>query len=231
MTMRNPRTPAAHGTVPSPRPGVLRATTAVIAVLTALALASFPAREALYLAIARTTEGSPFGEAAGLVADKGLLLLVAAAGGTALHTWLRDRHAFRTLVCAGAGVVGAYLTSELVKILVTEQRPCRTLSLETVLTCPAPGDWSWPSNHSVIAAAFATACLLAVPRTAWAVVPVALMIGLSRVAAGVHYVHDVASGLALGALLVALLTLVLRPLAARLPYPLASSAAPAHRKG
>src|SRR5699024_11590847 len=53
------------------------------------------------------------------------------------------------------------------------------------------------------AAAFATACILVVPRLAWFALPLALAIAASRVAAGVHYVHDVLSGLALGALVVA----------------------------
>src|SRR5699024_10837516 len=73
----------------------------------------------------------------------------------------------------------------------------------TVLSCPGSGDWSWPSNHAVLAAAFATACILVVPRLAWFAVPLALAIAASRVAAGVHFVHDVLSGLALGALVVA----------------------------
>src|SRR5699024_2357425 len=61
------------------------------------------------------------------------------------------------------------------------------------------GDWSWPSNHAVLAAAFATACILVVPRLAWFALPLALAIAASRVAAGVHYVHDVLSVPALGA--------------------------------
>src|SRR5699024_10637512 len=71
------------------------------------------------------------------------------------------------------------------------------------LSCPGGGDWSWPSSHAALAAAFAAACILVVPRLAWFALPLALAIAASRVAAGVHYVHDVLSGLALGALVVA----------------------------
>ena len=82
---------------------------------------------------------------------------------------------------------------------------------------PPVGDWSWPSNHSVIAAAFATACIVSAPRTAWIAVPVALLVAFSRVVAGVHYMHDVASGLALGTAIVAVVVVVLRPLPSHLP--------------
>src|SRR5699024_1773760 len=90
----------------------------------------------------------------------------------------------------------------------------------TVLSCPGSGDWSWPSNHAVLAAAFATACILVVPRLAWFALPLALAIAASRVAAGVHYVHDVLSGLALGALVVAAVV------AAHPPRPPRSSSPP-----
>ncbi|WP_280194112.1 phosphatase PAP2 family protein [Nocardia farcinica] len=76
---------------------------------------------------------------------------------------------------------------------------------------PAAGDWSWPSNHAVLAAAFATACVLAAPRVAWFAVPVALAVAAARVGAGVHYVHDVLSGLALGVVVVALVVALIRP--------------------
>jgi undecaprenyl-diphosphatase len=116
----------------------------------------------------------------------------------AVWSWLRDREAFWRFVCAGLGVVGAYLTSEVIKLLVSQPRPCRVLDVTTVLGCPEVGDWSWPSNHSVIAAAFATACVIAAPRLMWFVAPMAGLIAFSRVAAGVHHLHDVISGLALG---------------------------------
>ena len=113
--------------------------------------------------------------------------------------------------------MGAYLSSELVKLVVTEPRPCRALGIETVLECPEVGDWSWPSNHSVIAASFATACVLAAPRLIWLVAPLAAVLAFSRVTVGVHYVHDVLSGMALGVLVVALVVVVLLPFASRLP--------------
>ena len=195
------------------RTGTLRLRTPIVTVVTLalLALAALPVRETLYLTVVRAGGSSFLAPLVGLMADKGLLLLVATTAGVTVLTWVRDRAAFWTLVVAGVGTVAAYLVSEGIKLVVSEQRPCRVLEIDTVLACPPPGDWSWPSNHSVLAAAFATACVVALPRIRALVLPLAMVIAGSRVAAGVHYVHDVLSGLALGVLIVVLTVAVLRP--------------------
>lgn len=186
-----PRRPAVTST------GVLLPAVLLLAAAAALAWAP---RAALYSRTAKAVEGSPVGGAVGLLADRGLLLLVALAGGLAVLSWLRDRRAFTLLLVGGLGAVGAYGASEAIKALVQQERPCRTLDVATVLACPAAGDWSWPSNHSTIAASLTVACLLVAPRLWPVLVPLGLAIALARVGAGVHYVHDVASGLALGTL-------------------------------
>lgn len=185
-------------------------------VLLLLAAAAYPVREALYLAAAGSAAETAAAPAVGVAAEAGLWLLVAAAGVLAAWSLLRDRLVFLRLVSAGVGVIGAYLLSEGIKLIVAEPRPCRAFVVETVLACPADGDWSWPSNHSVLAAAFATACVLALGRSAWLVVPAALLVAGSRVAGGVHYVHDVLSGLALGTLVVTAVVYALAPVIRRL---------------
>lgn len=99
-------------------------------------------------------------------------------------------------------VVTVFLANDLVKSLVSEQRPCRTLHVTTTVeACPGLGDWSFPSNHAAIAAASAVALLLADRRLGRIAVPFALALGASRVWIGVHYPHDVLAGLAWGGLL------------------------------
>ena len=216
MTSRKP--PPSFDVVRTARRPMRGSAFPIAAVLALLALVAFPIRGSLHLAIAGSTPSTTgFATLIGLVAELGLLLLVVMAGAVAVWSWLRDREAFWRLASAGVGVVGAYLTSEVVKHLVSQQRPCRVSDVTTVVTCPPVGDWSWPSNHSVIAAAFATACIVSAPRTAWIAVPVALLVAFSRVVAGVHYMHDVASGLALGTAIVAVVVVVLRPLPSHLP--------------
>ncbi|MFE2229070.1 phosphatase PAP2 family protein [Streptomyces kronopolitis] len=103
-------------------------------------------------------------------------------------------------------VVLAYAANSLVKALFDEQRPCRTLHTVTVEACPALGDWSFPSNHSAIAAAAAVALLLTDRQLGRIAVPAALLMAASRVWVGAHYPHDVVAGLLVGALLGWLLT-------------------------
>lgn len=86
---------------------------------------------------------------------------------------------------------------------------------DALAACPAPGDWSLPSNHASIAGAAAVALVLAWRRLAYVAVPAALLLAFSRVVVGVHYPHDVLAGLLLGAAVATVLALATgRPLAA-----------------
>ncbi|HEX8866809.1 MAG TPA: phosphatase PAP2 family protein [Lentzea sp.] len=111
--------------------------------------------------------------------------------------WLVLKHRLRGFL-AGAGVAVAYAVSEVIKLVVQEERPCRTAP--SLAECPAPGDWSFPSNHSVIAGASAMAIWALHRALGWVAAVCAVAAAASRVIVGVHYVHDVAAGLLLGAL-------------------------------
>ena len=74
-------------------------------------------------------------------------------------------------------------------------------ALNNAWTCSftVPSDkFSFPSGHT--AAAFVMACvtLYHVPELAVLVLPLAVAIGASRVALGVHYPTDIAAGMVLG---------------------------------
>nr|WSX50520.1 phosphatase PAP2 family protein [Streptomyces sp. NBC_00974] len=122
-----------------------------------------------------------------------------------------DPRAVALAVLAPLATAVAYVASELVKSSVNEERPCRAVAgaPASLLTCPASGDWSFPSNHATIAGAAAVALALAVRRLALLAVPLALLMAFSRVFVGVHYPHDVAFGLLLGASLCVLTVLAL----------------------
>lgn len=119
----------------------------------------------------------------------------------------------QALVAAG-GVVVAYATSEALKLVLAQPRPCATLGA-ALGECPGPGDWSLPSNHATVAAALAAAVVLLAPRWAAPALAAALAVAASRVGTGVHYPHDVLTGLAVGAGVVAVCALVVdRPVRA-----------------
>ncbi|NES26128.1 phosphatase PAP2 family protein [Micromonospora terminaliae] len=148
----------------------------------------------------------------GAIVLLGVLLVVAAlarlVGGD-----LRGR---ALALAAPLAVVCAYLSSEGLKTLIAEDRPCRSPADLVIVAghCPPVGDWSFPSNHATIAGALAATALLLHRRIGLVAVPLAVLAAVSRTFVGVHYPHDVAAGLLLGALVGTLLTPVLaRPVA------------------
>jgi undecaprenyl-diphosphatase len=146
-----------------------------------------------------------------LVTDAALLILLALVAGIG---WLgRQRDPFLlagavlTLVVTGA----AYALSEASKLVVDQDRPCRALTgVEPISRCPDVGDWSFPSNHATIAAALGVGLAVVVPRLAPFTLPLAGLMALLRVVAGVHYPHDVLAGLILGGVLAAATVTVAR---------------------
>ncbi|WP_328537405.1 phosphatase PAP2 family protein [Streptomyces sp. NBC_00344] len=129
--------------------------------------------------------------------------------------WWRGRRApsqtMALALIAPLATAVAYVISELLKSVIHEERPCRAVSgaMSPLIDCPPHGDWSFPSNHSIIAAAAAVGLSIAVMRLVWLTVPVALLMAFSRVFVGVHYPHDVIVGLILGALIALLVIEVL----------------------
>ncbi|MEU7180033.1 phosphatase PAP2 family protein [Streptomyces celluloflavus] len=136
----------------------------------------------------------------------GLLLLMAVA----VLGWWRSRRgearAVALAVLVPVATIAAYALSEIVKSLVNEERPCRAVAgaAASIVPCPPEGDWSFPSNHSTLAAALAVGIVFAWRAALWLALPVALLTGFSRVFVGVHYPHDVLVGLGLGTLVAAL---------------------------
>ncbi|MFJ7151532.1 phosphatase PAP2 family protein [Streptomyces sp. NPDC100445] len=107
-------------------------------------------------------------------------------------------------------VVLAYGVDAALKLAVREDRPCRHLRVATLEACPAPGDWSFPSNHAAIAFAAAVALFLVSRRLGAVAAVAACAMAASRVWVGVHYPHDVVAGAAVGALVALLAAAVLR---------------------
>ncbi|WNI20925.1 phosphatase PAP2 family protein [Streptomyces sp. ITFR-16] len=113
----------------------------------------------------------------------------------------RDRDAPQALkaLAVPALTVIAFAVSTVLKQAVHEMRPCRTLHVATLEACPAPGDWSFPSNHATLAAASAVALWFVSARLGRIAAVGALAMAASRVWVGAHYPHDIIAGLAVGA--------------------------------
>lgn len=130
--------------------------------------------------------------------------------------WWRARAAQpRVMVVAlwsPIAVLLAYGCSAAVKLDAAEPRPCRAITGPvTVEPCPPVTDYSFPSNHAVLAASAAVALWLVDRRLGVSAAVLAILMGFSRVYVGAHYPHDVLAGFLLGAL-IGSTGLVARPL-------------------
>jgi membrane-associated phospholipid phosphatase len=125
-----------------------------------------------------------------------------------------------TAFLVGVGAVLALLATQLIGPAVTRTRPCHALAhVEVLLHCAS--DSSFPSDHAMIAGAFAAGLLLLNRRLGLAALLLALLLAFARVYVGVHYPSDVAGGLAIGAAIGTLVVLALRPATAAVALRLA----------
>ncbi|MBE8470968.1 phosphatase PAP2 family protein [Streptomyces justiciae] len=163
--------------------------------------------------------------------EAGLLLFAALF----VLAWWRARRTearpFAIAALAPLATALAYVCSEVLKSGFREERPCRAVATAapSLADCPPPGDWSFPSNHATIAGAAAVALVLVRRALLWLTVPLALLMAFSRVFVGVHYPHDVAAGLALGALVAAFAVRLGSQPATRLVLAMRASSMPAVR--
>jgi len=150
------------------------------------------------------------------------ILIIVLSASLALVTWRQRRTDLgrtATGLAAGVGVVIAYGSSEALKLMLAQERPCRTVLPDP--HCPGAGNWSFPSNHAAIAFALATAIVL-VTRSwwAWSAYLAALVAAASRVVDGVHLPHDIFAGAVLGTCTTVAVAILLnswiRPLVERL---------------
>jgi undecaprenyl-diphosphatase len=97
------------------------------------------------------------------------------------------------------GTVSAVVA--LLKEIAGRVRPCQALTWARALPISLPTDCSFPSGHAAGTFAFAVFVLTLNRRAGAVLVPLATLIGLSRVALGVHYPSDVLAGAVLGSLM------------------------------
>ncbi|WP_103341139.1 phosphatase PAP2 family protein [Amycolatopsis sp. CA-126428] len=146
-------------------------------------------------------------------AGLGLLAVLAAVA------WWRGRGKPAEVMAAALwvplGALLAYGLSNLVKIVVQEPRPClRYPAMPTVAPCDFATDYSFPSNHVVLAVSAAVGLLLVAWRVGLVALVLAALVAFSRVYLGAHYPHDVFAGAVLGVAVACCGLLLRRPLTA-----------------
>ena len=158
-----------------------------------------------------------------------LLLPLAGAGAV----WLGFRGRRRESGFLLLALLGATALAQLVKLWVARPRP-DLYAMSFVPPLPMPADWSFPSAHSMQAAALATALFLVLTRQraewhnpltatlAMLVAALVVSVGLSRIYLQVHFPSDVLAGILAGAFWVLGLHAMMFPQSARCAKQMAS---------
>jgi len=149
------------------------------------------------------------GMVAAAVAQYGILLYA----GLMLTLWWRAPDLRRrTLVLAVAAAVIALAANAILSHVAPRPRPYLVLPVR-VLQTPAPRDASFPSDHAAVTAALAMSLLLGgFGAIGSAGLVGALLIGTSRVMAGLHYPTDIMGGMLVGVSSAFVLTRAQEPL-------------------
>lgn len=113
-----------------------------------------------------------------------------------------DHHGVAAAVWSGGAALIALLAGQLIGSPINRARPYEAMPNVHVLVDKTT-DFSFPSDHALVAGAVAAALLVANRR--WGVVAAvaALFMALARVYVGAHYPGDVLAGLAVGAIVAA----------------------------
>ncbi|MFP5021242.1 bifunctional phosphatase PAP2/diacylglycerol kinase family protein [Pseudonocardia phyllosphaerae] len=127
-------------------------------------------------------------------ADHGLLWFTIAALLAGKRGTTRQA-AFRGVVSIG---LTSFTANAVLKELLPRRRPAAAELPPYRTIADPPSSSSFPSGHAASAAAFATAVMMENRRAGSVVVPLAAVVGWSRVHVGVHWTSDVLAGAALG---------------------------------
>ncbi|MCW2093104.1 UNVERIFIED_ORG: undecaprenyl-diphosphatase [Rhodococcus erythropolis] len=128
---------------------------------------------------------------------------IAVFGVLIIAAWWKARRegpaTMAAVLVAPIAAVAAYLVNDAVKWMVEEPRPCNSYPTAFILEkCPPVTDYSFPSNHTVVAAAVAASLFLVSWRWGTVAVVAAALMAFSRVYVGAHYPHDVIVGFVVG---------------------------------
>ncbi len=136
----------------------------------------------------------------------------------------RDPRAMAAAIWAPAGALLALGLNQPLGNLVHEARPYAVLPHVLVLVSHSH-DFSFPSDHAVMAGAVATGVLLTHRRLGWFTIAAAALLAFARVYVGAHFPLDVIVGLLVGAAVSLIGYATLRHLLVRIVTALSRTAA------
>jgi membrane-associated phospholipid phosphatase len=140
-----------------------------------------------------------------------VILVVLLATGWWLARKAPDLRAMAALAWAGLGTLAAVGVNQPIVNAVAEKRPYVSIP-HTLLLVGRSADYSFPSDHAVMAGAVAAGLCYVNRRLGVIAWVAAVLLAFSRVYVGAHYPHDVAAGLALGAAVIVLGQYLARPI-------------------
>ena len=115
--------------------------------------------------------------------------------------WLFRREALLGAPALAATIGIADFLGARLKDLIARPRPCSSLIDIQQVEAACGKVLSFPSNHAINTAVAAAFLQVLYPRSGWVSWPLVVLIGLSSVYIGAHYVTDVLGGWAIGGLL------------------------------
>jgi undecaprenyl-diphosphatase len=156
--------------------------------------------EALFRAINGLAGRSAWLDSVMLAVGQWSTLLIPGVVLLASWAWKKRWEALTGVVSLTAVVLLTDFAGARVKQLVARPRPCRLFEhITQVAGCG--GTFSFPSNHAMNTAAAAAFLHVLYPVTGWISWPLVVLIGLSRVYVGAHFVTDVIGAWLLGGLI------------------------------
>lgn len=112
-----------------------------------------------------------------------------------LRGYLR-RNVELVIFAVAAALLARYVVTELIRFLYNRPRPFEILDIHQLVNHAAGG--SFPSGHAALSFAVATAISFYYPKTSILFFLAAVLIGIGRISAGVHWPSDILGGAAVG---------------------------------
>ncbi len=113
--------------------------------------------------------------------------------------WLFFKNTELFIVGLFSALIARYGVAELIRLFYDRARPFEVLDNVILLINHTPGD-SFPSGHAVFAFALAAAVLQYYPRIGAVFFLAAVLVGIGRIASGVHWPSDILEGMGIGIL-------------------------------